>query len=794
MENNINNEINKNKNLNSQETTNINSVITPQNQKPFNYLSIDNNNFIVYNINNSSENSEFKKYENGKYQFVIGILLENDFIEESLKLNTTLEAILKNINNLSLLNIKEENILICIFISQINFLFKNFNNIITDNNEILILDCYSVYNKKISIKIIGKKFFSYKIDLIKFFYNNIIKDLMFEKNTIYTSFISNGVIPSDNLFYNLMIASYEKKENNFISIPYIDYLYENTIGQLKNFENIYFNIYDLNSYDFSCTVPLTSKINLMKIDEVLLKNITLFYNNMKSNSRLTYHDYSLALYLYNMGFNINFVDTQKAQIYLKKISFCEYIQYFIERDSGIFGNFFNLLSTLFNFSRCNIFKKIILLFQILGFIVQFIYPSLSTMVVYSIFYEFFDLFDGRSAFFFTMIYILFLLMCGTIFSKYSKINKTEFISLILLIFFTLYYIFILVSSVFAIHHIKKNKNHNRYKFKKTAIIFLMILIILPAFLPILFKINKIVTNILGMIYYLIIGVPTTNSIILMGTLFNAPDSSGGNDAYDKKSLFIFVFYLFNIFFGHLILYMQDRTSRVNCVMILAIIFCVYNFIKIVGIIMNILFSENYENKIGNNNLVEEIKNYNQSVSDNIKLNKKYKPRKKEKIINNNFNNINNNNNNIKEDYTKSNNILFNDENINEASSRLEILKNENSEKNIINKSKKYSNNNEEDNNKKHKLKNFLGYERPFPHKIENERKIKTEVQSLNHNYLNNNNNYDNITEINKNNNNKNYIINNNNNNSNKNNIFESLSEPHIKNTTKKSEDEFDYNI
>ena len=39
---------------------------------------------------------------------------------------------------------------------------------------------------------------------------------------------------------------------------------------------------------------------------------------------------------------------------------------------------------------------------------------------------------------------------------------------------------------------------------------------------------------------------------------------------------------------------------------------------------------------------------------------------------------------------------------------------------------------------------------------------------------------------------KNYITNNDN--SNKINVFESLSEPHIKNTTKKSEDEFDYNI
>ena len=202
--------------------------------------------------------------------------------------------------------------------------------------------------------------------------------------------------------------------------------------------------------------------------------------------------------------------------------------------------------------------------------------------------------------------------------------------------------------------------------------------------------------------------------------------------------------------------------------------------------MNILFSENYESKIGNNELREEIKNYNQSISDNIKLKGKYKPRKKEKIINEI------NNQTIKDDYPNNNNNIINNniENTIDASSRVEIIKNENSEKKT-NKSKKFLNDYEEDNNKKRKIKNYLGYERPFPHKIENERTVKTEVQSLNHNYLNNDN-YDNITETNKNNIKKNFLSNNDDN-SNKNNIFESLSEPHIKNINKKSEDEFDYN-
>ena len=120
---------------------------------------------------------------------------------------------------------------------------------------------------------------------------------------------------------------------------------------------------------------------------------------------------------------------------------------------------------------------------------------------------------------------------------------------------------------------------------------------------------------------------------------------------------------------------------------------------------------------------------------------------------------------------------------------MEIIKNENSEKKT-NKSKKFSNDYDKDNNKKHKIKTYLGYERPFPHKIQNERNVKTEVQSLNYNYLNNDN-YDNITETNNNNTKKNFLSNNDN--SNKNKLFESLSEPHFKNINKKSEDEFDYN-
>jgi hypothetical protein len=85
----------------------------------------------------------------------------------------------------------------------------------------------------------------------------------------------------------------------------------------------------------------------------------------------------------------------------------------------------------------------------------------------------------------------------------------------------------------------------------------------------------------------------------------------------------------------------------------------------------------------------EIFNFSQ-INDNINNKIINQLEKKFEISinnNNNFNNnINNNinNNNIKEDYSKSNINLFNDENINEASSRLEIIKNENSEKNIIN--------------------------------------------------------------------------------------------------------------
>ena len=382
--------------------------------------------------------------------------------------------------------------------------------------------------------------------------------------------------------------------------------------------------------------------------------------------------------------------------------------------------------------------------------------------------------------------------------------------IILLILFTLYYIFILISSVFAMHHINKNKKHNEYKFNKPAIVFLMIFIVIPAFFPLILGITEIISNILGMIIYLVIGVPSTNSIILMGKLFNSPDSLGGNKIYDRKSILIFIFYLFNIFFGHLIFFMERRRKRANCVIALSIIFCIYNFVKICGIIMNILFSQNYDNKINDNNLIESIKNYNQSVLDDIKLQKKNKPIKKpinnninyninynNNYNNNNYNNnyhnnsnINNNyydynNNKINNDYISNNDskslINNNIENYKEDTTR-DIIKDKNYEKN------KYLNNDDKETNK-YKLKNYLGYERPFPNQIpENDRKIKTEVQSTNNNNDLSNNNFDKNTDINKNKNSKFF----NSDKSSKNIFSENLNEPHIKNKNKNDEEEFNY--
>lgn len=186
-----------------------------------------------------------------------------------------------------------------------------------------------------------------------------------------------------------------------------------------------------------------------------------------------------------------------------------------------------------------------MLFQIIGLFEEFIFPSLSTIVIYSIFYEAFGIYDEGPAAFCTLLY-LFLLICSGACSLISKNSeKTQLADLIFYFFMEIYYLFILICSVIAIDNIRKNRINDSYKFDEFAITFLIIVTFIIGILPMIFKITIIFDNFIPMLFYLIMGASPTTSSFYIAKILNACDTCGGNYIKERKGIIIIMYCLIN---------------------------------------------------------------------------------------------------------------------------------------------------------------------------------------------------------------------------------------------------------
>jgi hypothetical protein len=299
----------------------------------------------------------------------------------------------------------------------------------------------------------------------------------------------------------------------------------------------------------------------------------------------------------------------------------------------------------------NLFKKIILFFQLIGISIEFIYPSLSSMVIYSIFYEAFNTYDYRVATFFTMLYIFMLLASGMCSLVTKKPEEMKMTNMFIFFFMEVYYLFILICSVVAMNNVKKNTSNNEYKFNNAAISCIIVFTFLPYIVPMLLNIEKITSNLLNMLAYIGLGAPSSTSNLLMAQVWNASDTSGGKEIDERKSMTLLFFFLFNLFFGSLTFYNYNRRKRVECVMGFGIFYLFYNFFKTIGIVMKILGSSDDANDPNKNGrVIDGIKNSLGKDDDNDM-------RSEEKKLNNvnysndynNNSNDNNNNNNVEND-------------------------------------------------------------------------------------------------------------------------------------------------
>ena len=308
---------------------------------------------------------------------------------------------------------------------------------------------------------------------------------------------------------------------------------------------------------------------------------------------------------------------------------------------------------LLNCSVCNLVKKVLLFFDIIGMMIDFIFPSLSVMVIYTIFFEAFDTHDIFPAVFCTMLY-LFILICNGVNSLISKDSQKSYKSNLAFYFFMeIYYLFIILCAIIAMDNIKKNRENDPYKFNDAAISCIIIFTFIPSILPIIMNMGKFFDNILPMCLYLFLGAPSSSSNFNICKILNASDSSGGINIKERKGVYIILFFLINLFFGSLTLYNNTRKKRVEAVMGFGIFYVIYNFFKMMAICMSLLSKDsdvanvsdsaiknNLFNNAYQNNYGSSMENQNNSINNNSNNN------------NNISNNVSNNNygNNIENDY------------------------------------------------------------------------------------------------------------------------------------------------
>ena len=550
----------------------------------------------------------------GKIYYVFCILVKNDSYNNSILLEKTLSRIKYILSYMKEILIEPENILICIFFNEIknNDLFneKDINTLEDKNEYILKIKKYIVDNKNINVHCFTKLGYFSDVEILKCFYCKIIKQLKPENNIIFTSTISAGIYLYSNAFYNLIQLSYYSKNTHNIVVPQIEEdKNDNIIFKIKKYERIHYNIYNLNFYDMTASVPLSSLFNIMTIDNKLFNCLNNYYKKININMSIDFHDYNLSLFLYQNNINILYYNRKSLGIifyldyYQNQVS--DYRDTWIKRYSGYYGNIFRIIGTFFSCNNFNFFKKILMIFQIFGLLAEFVFPSLSNMVIFTVFYEAFGMYDMRPATFFALLYLSILICSGACSLITNKSKKTQIAFIIFYFFMELYYIFILICSIIAIYNVKKNKNNDSYKFNTKAITCIIILTFIPAALPMIFKASTFLSNFFPMILYLLLGASPSTSIFHMAKILNACEACGGKNIKERKGITLLIYLLFNLLFGSLVFFNYNRTRRIRIIMIFGIIYLIYNFFKVFGIIINLLINSNKLNIPSN--CSEEIK-------------------------------------------------------------------------------------------------------------------------------------------------------------------------------------------
>ena len=650
-----------NKNYNDETQVEENKENISNNTLPFKYLEKDNAPEKI--ILDGEEKTNIFEAEKGKYDYIICILLKDDLNKSSEMLNITLRSIYANRDSLNDFGISTSTMLICVFINEIKgyslFNKDDFAKIRKESNSLntyLYLRTHKEgYSANSSIYLFTKPGYLYSVEALKYYYTNIIYQLKEDKKILFSSVITAGVEPTQTSLKKMILNSYlaGNKGANGVATGLVLSSGDGIFSMIEQYERVHFNIYDMNFLGSSSSFPVSSLLSTFAIDDLMLAYLKSYYLTVEINQSIDFHDYNLGLDLYQSDKNVTFInDEVMGNFRYQELNYFEYQEIWVNRYSGYYGNFFQLLKCFG--TNFNLLKSILLFFQFVGIMIEFIYPALSTMVIYAIFFEAFDTYDYRVASFFTMIYICMLTasgMCSLVSKNPQELKRANFF---LYIFMEVYYLFVLICSIVAMDNINKNKNHDEYEFNKAAISCIIIFTFIPYIIPMILKVGLISSKILNMLTYIVLGASCSSSNFLIAQIWNASDTAGGSNLEERKSVTLILFFLYNLFFGFLTAFNYTREKRANSVVGLVIIFLIYNFVRIMAIVCKILSGKNGIDSTLYAKNVDKIRNDLGKGEDNDLRSEEKSLKKNSQVYNSDINYEDNNNyennNNINDDY------------------------------------------------------------------------------------------------------------------------------------------------
>ena len=582
---------------------------------PFIYLE----EVINENLKNNDEEQLFINYK-GKYKYSFCILMENNELIDSIFLQQSLLSIGKNLKKLNEdINIEAQDICIFIFINEI----KNNNNILKienleneyeeKNKEFNIREWKMLCEKedmkdleKIQIFTINKLKYLYPIKSLIFYYK-ILSQIKIIKKIIFSTIITAGVTFDQNKLFELISYAYHDAKKHGIAISSTDFKEDNLVSKLCTYEKKRFNIYNMSYMNESNIAPISSQLSTITINDKILRLLNDYYEKFKTNikAKIDYHDYNLALYLKQNDILIKYIlDNPGYVTTSEEFSFYDYQQIYIDRFSGYYGNFFQILSS---FKSCTILQVPFLIFQIISMCFEFIMPSIVSMIIYIIFYAAFKTDDFRISLFLSLLYLTLMFISGYCSLVGKDINKMKNTYLIINILMTLLYFLSLISSIPAMHFANKDKNPDLsgYKFNKAAISTIIILTFIPYIIPIILNNSYLKGDAFLLLIYNLVFAPLFKINFNVAGILGASDASGGKTVKERKSLLVLFYLGINLFIGSLSFYNFDNKKKANCVMGFGIIYLVYNFIRSLAIVLEICFKK--EETFTNQSLLNNIK-------------------------------------------------------------------------------------------------------------------------------------------------------------------------------------------